>query len=221
MFIGHFAVGFAAKKYAPKLSLGWLFMAVQFLDLLWPTLLLLNVEEVAINHNASQLTPLTFTHYPISHSLIMALLWAFLFGLIYWLSSKNFKYTVILFICVISHWFLDLVVHYPDLPLYPGNPPFVGFKLWSLPLIENILEALMFIVGVFVYLHVTAAKNKTGEVLVWILIVFLVASFFANIFGPAPTDVKTLAWAAEFMWIFVALAFLTDHNRRSTNLIAL
>ena len=221
MFIGHFAVGFAAKKYAPKLSLGWLFMSVQFLDLLWPTFLLLNVEEVAINHDVNQLTPLTFTHYPISHSLIMGLLWAFLFGLIYWLVSKNYKYAVILFICVISHWFLDMVVHYPDLPLYPGNSPLVGFKLWSLPLIENILEGLMFIIGVFVYLHVTTAKNKTGKVLVWILIVLLVTSFFANIFSPAPTDVKTLAWAAEFMWIFVALAFLTDHNRRSTNLIAL
>ena len=88
-------------------------------------------------------------------------------------------------------------------------------------MIENILEGLMFIIGVFVYLHVTAAKNKTGKILVWILIVLLVTSFFANIFSLAPTDVKTLAWGAEFMWIFVALAFLTDHNRRSTNLIAL
>jgi membrane-bound metal-dependent hydrolase YbcI (DUF457 family) len=221
MFIGHFAVGFVAKKYAPRLSLGSLFMAVQFLDLLWPTFLLLKVERVAINHNAHQRTPLIFTHYPISHSLVMALFWAFLFGLIYWLFSKNFKYAAILFMCVISHWFLDLIVHYPDLPLYPGNSLLLGFKLWNLPLIENILEALMFIIGVLLYLHVTVAKNKMGKVLIWVLIALLAVSFFANIFGPAPADVNALAWVAEFMWLFVFLAFLADHNRRTTNLIAL
>jgi hypothetical protein len=78
MFIGHFAVGFAAKKPAAGISLGWLFLAVQFLDLIWPTLLLLNVEQVAINHDQNQPVPFTFINYPVSHSLLMVLLWSFL-----------------------------------------------------------------------------------------------------------------------------------------------
>jgi len=214
MFIGHFAVGFAAKKAAPGLSLGWLFMAVQFLDLLWPSLLLLNIEQVAINTDPGQLTPLSFTHYPISHSLVMALAWAFLFGLIYYLFKKNLKHACILFLGVISHWILDLIVHYPDLPLYPGNSPKVGLKLWSLPVAENIIEGVMFVTGVAVYLNITTAKNNIGKYLFWILIVLLAAAYLANILAPAPTDTNALAWGAQFMWLFVVLAFWADYNRR-------
>ena len=35
MFIGHFALGFAAKRATPRLSLGWLFVAAQLADILW------------------------------------------------------------------------------------------------------------------------------------------------------------------------------------------
>ena len=38
MFIGHFGVGFGAESVVPAVSLGTLFLAAQFLDLLWPTL---------------------------------------------------------------------------------------------------------------------------------------------------------------------------------------
>jgi len=45
MFIGHFAVGFAAKRAAPKVSLGVLIGAACVLDLLWPVFLLLGWER--------------------------------------------------------------------------------------------------------------------------------------------------------------------------------
>ncbi len=69
MFIAHFGVGFAAKKFAPALSLGALMIASQFLDLLWPSLLLLDVEQVRIYPGITAVTPLDFYNYPISHSL--------------------------------------------------------------------------------------------------------------------------------------------------------
>lgn len=214
MFIGHYAVGFAAKKTAPGISLGWLFIAVQFLDLIWPTLLLLNVEQVEINPDPNQLTPLTFTNYPVSHSLLMAVIWAFLFGMIYWLIRKNLKIAIVLSLCVLSHWVLDFIVHYPDLPIYPGSPSKVGLRVWSLPVLENFIEAIMFLAGVVIYLRTTAAKNKLGKYLTIILIVLLIAAYLGNIFGPDPSNVKTLAWAAQMMWLFVLMAFWTDHNRR-------
>src|SRR5512134_3596575 len=80
MFIGHFAVGFAAKAAAPKVSLGTLFLAAQFLDLLWPALLLLGVERVSIVPGATAVTPLVFEHYPVSHSLAAVIGWAVLVG---------------------------------------------------------------------------------------------------------------------------------------------
>jgi membrane-bound metal-dependent hydrolase YbcI (DUF457 family) len=220
MFIGHYAVGFAAKKASPGISLGWLFLAVQFLDLIWPTLLLLNIEKVDINHDPNQLTPLIFTSYPISHSLLMVIGWSILFGFIYWLIKKNIRYAVVLGMCVLSHWILDFIVHYPDLPLYPGNSPKVGLSLWGFPVIESIIELLMFITGVTIYLRITAAKNKIGTYVLWTLIVLLVGAFVANIFGPSPTDVKSVAWGAQLLWIFVGLAFWTDYNRTPINLDA-
>lgn len=218
MFIGHYGVGLAAKKYAPAISLGWLFIAVQFSDLLWPTLLLLNVEHVAINTNPAATVPFEFIDYPFSHSLLMVLLWSFLFGFIYWLLKKKTKYAIILGLCVLSHWVLDLLVHYPDLPIYPGSALKVGLQLWSLPVVEDILEILIFIVGTVIYLRTTIAKNKTGKYVLWILLLLLVVAFAANIFGPPPTDVKSIAWTAQFMWLFVVLAFWADYNRSVKNL---
>jgi hypothetical protein len=39
MFIGHFGVALAAKRWAPRTSLGTLFFAAEFLDLIWPVFL--------------------------------------------------------------------------------------------------------------------------------------------------------------------------------------
>ena len=132
MFIGHFGVGLGAKKAAPGISLGTLFLASQFLDLLWPTLLLFGWEHVKIQPGITDLVPLNFTDYPYSHSLLFAILWGIVIGGIYLLVKKNFRGAIILALCVLSHWVLDLPVHRPDLPLFPGSAMFVGFGLWNL-----------------------------------------------------------------------------------------
>jgi FtsH-binding integral membrane protein len=213
MFIGHYGVGLGLKKTAP-VSLGLLFLACQFLDLLWPTFLLLNIEYVSINNNASTPVPLTFTDYPYSHSLVMAIVWSVLFGGVYWLIKRNKKYAFILGLCVLSHWVLDLIVHLPDLPLYPSaSSPKVGLQLWTKPIASTILESFIFIVGLILYLRSTKAKNKTGSIVFWILIVLLILAHMANLLSPPPTSVTALAWGAQFMWIFVILAFWADNNR--------
>ncbi|HKA43690.1 MAG TPA: hypothetical protein VKF40_17050, partial [Burkholderiales bacterium] len=78
MFIGHFAVGFAAKKVAPQISLGTLFLAALLLDCVWPFLVLVGVERVEIAPGDTAFTPLAFVHYPVSHSLLMAVVWGLL-----------------------------------------------------------------------------------------------------------------------------------------------
>ena len=64
MFIGHFAVGLAAKKVAPRVSLGTMFLACQLLDLIWPVLVLAGVELVRVDHAATAFTPLAFDSRP-------------------------------------------------------------------------------------------------------------------------------------------------------------
>ena len=76
MFIGHFALGLAAKRATPRVSLAVLFAAAQLADLLWPVLLVLGLEQVRIDPGNTAFTPLDFVSYPYSHSLLALCAWA-------------------------------------------------------------------------------------------------------------------------------------------------
>jgi len=214
MFIGHFGVGFGAKAAAPRVSLGSLFLAAQFVDLLWPTLLMLGVERVRILSGPVQGPPLAFEHYPISHSLLAVCIWAVLFALVYYALRRSRLGAWVLGLLVISHWLLDLIVHYPDLPLYPGSAQRVGFALWSSPLIELLLEFAIFVVGVGLYLRSTKARDATGKWALWSLIVFLAVIQTANTFGAPPPSVTALAWVGQAQWLLVAWGYWVDRHRR-------
>ena len=71
MFLGHFGVALAAKRAAPRTSLGALTFAAQFADELWPILLLLGVEQVRIIRDMPGALGVEFTYYPFSHSLLL------------------------------------------------------------------------------------------------------------------------------------------------------
>jgi len=215
MFIGHYGAGLAAKK-AAHVSLGLLFLAVQFLDLLWPIFLLLHIEQAAINTQHGAMLPLVFTYYPYSHSLVMALVWSLLFGAVYWFFKRNTGYAFILGLCVFSHWILDLIVHLPDLPLYFGDhAPKVGLQLWNCPMVANIVESAIFITGLYLYLRSTKAKDKTGLYGFWGLVLLLILVHLANLFSPPPASITAVAWGAQGMWLFVLLAFWVDKHRMS------
>ena len=220
MFIGHFGIGLGAKKIAPKISLGTLFLASQLLDLLWPTFLLLGWEHVSIKAAPVKSVPLIFTDYPISHSLLMACVWGLACGLIYFLIKRHYRGAFVIAICVVSHWILDLIVHVPDLPLYPGNSPVVGLGLWNHMVVAVITEGFIFIAGLVMYLQATTHKNKAGKYGFWSLIVFLVVIYLANLFGPPPSDTTAIAWAGEAQWLIVIWAYWADHNRVSRNEVA-
>lgn len=213
MFIGHFGLGLAAKKTTPRISLGTLFIAAQFLDLLWPTLLLLNIEHVVIHPELDNAHQLFFSDYPISHSLLFVLIWSVLFGGLYFLVKKDRKGALILGLLVLSHWLLDLIVHFHDLPLYPGNSPLLGFGLWGSTAGTVIVEGAIFITGLIFYLNCTAAKNRTGYIVFWLLILLLITTHVWSLLAPAPSSVEALAWFAQFQWVFVLLAYWADANR--------
>ena len=213
MFIGHFGIGFAAKKLVPGLSLSVLFIAAQFLDLLWPNLLLLGLEDVSISPGITLMTPLDFIHYPISHSLLLVLFWSSAMGLLTWLVSKNQRFAMVLFFCVLSHWFLDLIVHRPDLPITPWGEMRVGFSWWNSVVLTNLAEGVFFFGGVYLYLKTTTARNKVGLFGFWALVLFFVFIQAANELGPPPPDVTSIAWAGQLQWIFVVWAYFVDKNR--------
>ncbi|GAB2829803.1 metal-dependent hydrolase [Ferruginibacter profundus] len=213
MFLGHFAVALAAKKADNKPSLGISFMAAQWLDLLWPVLLLTGTEKVAINTDSSATIPLSFTHYPVSHSLLAVLGWAVLFATVYFLVKKNWKSALLTGTLVLSHWVLDWLVHIPDLPVTPFAETKTGLGLWNYKYLELAIELMLFAAGVYLYINSTTAINKKGKTIFWSLIIFLVAIHIMNVFGPPPTAVQPIAIVGLSQWLLVLWAWWADRNR--------
>jgi hypothetical protein len=215
VFIGHFGVGFGAKAAAPKTSLGTLFLAAQFIDLLWPSLLVLGLETVAIAPGITVVTPLDFTSNPWSHSLLAVLVWASLFAAAYYLLRRYPKGAWICGAAVLSHWGLDLLTHRPDLPLAPGASTRVGLGLWNSLSATLIVELGIFAIGVWLYLRSTRSLDRTGTVALWSLVGFLLIVYFSNLFGPPPPSVTALAWVGQAQWLLVIWAFWIDRHRAS------
>jgi len=213
VFVGHFAAGFAAKAVAPRASLGTLFLAAQFIDMLWPALLLLGVERVQIVPGITRMTPLDFEHYPISHSLAAVLAWGVGFALVYQWSRRDWRTAGVLGVLVVSHWLLDLVVHRPDLPLWPGPGPMVGLGLWSSVGMTLALELTLFGLGLWLYLRKTRARDAVGKWALWGLAGFLLAAYFANVFGAPPPNARAIAWAGQAQWLLVAWGYWIDRHR--------
>jgi hypothetical protein len=213
MFIGHFAAGMAAKKLQPSISLGTLFLAAQFLDLLWPTLLLLGLEHVEIKPGISVVTPLDFTDYPISHSLLVVAGWSLLFALIYFTITKNTKGALLLGALVLSHWVLDLIVHIPDLPLYPGDPNKLGLGLWNSKVLTILVEGAIFITGIALYLKAKKSIGQKVNAWFWSLMIFLTLIHISNLFGPPPPNVEAIAWAGHLQWLFIPWAWWADKTK--------
>ena len=214
MFVGHFGVGFAIKKVAAKPSLGTLFLATQFIDLIWPLLLLLGLERVRIDPGNTVVTPLDFVYYPISHSLVTVLIWGLVVGGIYYFFKRDKQGAVWLGILVLSHWLLDFFTHRPDLPLWPsGDSILVGLGLWNSLIGTLLLEFGILAGGVYLYLKVTRARDKTGNYSLWGLVVFLVLIHIMNIFGPPPPAEGPIAYAGFSMWLLIAWGYWIDRHR--------
>ena len=216
MFLGHFGAGFGGKAAAPRVSLGTLFLAAQLLDLLWPTLLLVGLERVAIAPGATRVAPLDFVHYPISHSLLAVVLWAIAAGGAFWLARRSARGARAIAALVVSHWLLDLVVHRPDLPIVPGGAR-LGLGLWhSLPA-TLLVELALFGLGLALYLRRTRARDRAGSLGLWTLVVFLLLIYAANLFGPPPPSVSAIAWAGQAQWLLVAWAYWLDRHREAVS----
>ena len=214
MFLGHFAVALAAKKATPKTSLGTLVLAAQFADMLWPLLLLLGIEQVRIVPGLLPVSPFDFTSYPYSHSLVAQIGWGALLGFIYFMVRRNVSSALLVGLLVPSHWLLDFIAHRPDMPIYPGGAKY-GLGMWNSLLLTIVVEYVLFVAGAAVYLSVTRAKDRTGNLALWSLLGLLAVLYLASIFGPPPSRVQALAWSALAMWLTVPWAAWADRHRRS------
>jgi len=215
MFIGHYALGFGAKRLAPEVSLGALFLACQWADLLWPILVMAGIESFTIRPGITAVTPLDFQHYPYSHSLLALLLWGVVLAVIYRaVSGSSLRAAIVLGALVVSHWVLDVIVHRPDLPLVPGSGLRLGLGLWNSIPATLALEFGLYVAGVWLYWQATVARDRIGSLGFWALVTFLAVVEIANVFGPLPPSVAAVTASALAMWLLVAWAYWVDQHRK-------
>jgi membrane-bound metal-dependent hydrolase YbcI (DUF457 family) len=214
MFIGHFAVGFAAKPAVPRVSLAALFAAALFADMLWPVLVLAGIEQVRIQPGATAFTPLVFESYPWSHSLAMLVVWGLAVGAAYRGIFGGRRSFVVLAALVVSHWVLDWVTHAPDMPLYPWGPVF-GLTLWNSVAGTMVTESALFAAGVYVYLARTRAVDAVGRWGIASLVAVLAVLYAVDaLAGAAPPSVAAVCIVGlALSVVFPAWAWWADRHR--------
>ena len=215
MFLGHFGLGLAAKRLAPRTSLGTLWIAAQFLDLLWPILLLAGIERVEIDPGNTAVTPLDFVSYPFSHSLLAAAGWSLLLAGIYWTVRRDASGTAIIGLLVLSHWVLDAVAHRPDLPLYPGSSRMAGLGLWNSWRGTLLVEGVIFVWGVAVYRRATRPRDAVGTYAFRTLMFFLALIYLGSIVGPPPPSSAFVAVMGLGQWLLILWAYWVDRHREA------
>ena len=213
MFLGHYGLALAAKRAAPRTSLGTLVFAAQFLDELWPLLVLAGVERVRIVPGLMAASPLDFVYYPWSHSLLMAAIWSALVGGVYFAVRRYGPGAWVVGLAVLSHWLLDVPVHRPDLPLWPGaSAPRVGLGLWNSVSATYAIELGLLALGVLVYVRATRALDRVGSWGLWALVAVLLLSYFGAGGAPPPSE-RALALTTLAIWLFPLWAYWVDRHR--------
>ena len=225
MFVGHYSIAFAAKTERNRVPLWVLFVAVQFLDYIWATLVLLGIEKLRVIKGFTAGSMLDSYFHPYSHSLIAAVAWSGVAALAYgtFCSRHGCQYrksaALIVGLAVFSHWILDLIAHPRDLPIY-DNTWKVGFGLWNYRDPEFALEIAVLAGGIILYL----ARNAMAAIRRKAVIVFGIALVVVQIgdtYVPRTplTDKATAIGVWIFYTLFVIVAFLLEKigARRQSN----
>jgi hypothetical protein len=223
MFIGHYAVAYALKPVEKRLSLGWLFLAVSLVDILWSAFILLGIEEARIVEHAKIAVPYDFVFYPFSHSLTAALFWAAVTYAVLRViplarAASRSRVAAVMAVAVVSHWILDFIVHEPELSLWGGDFK-VGLGLWDYPLAAYAVESLLFAAGVFIYFRNTHGRGFGGRWGMGIYAAILFLLFTMSTFGgSAPPSMAMAAIVGLVMqFVLIGVAGWLDAKRQSDN----
>jgi len=205
MFIGHYGPAFGAKAALKQIPLWVLFIAVQWMDVVWSVFIILGIEKMRVVPGLMEGSALDLYYMPYTHGLVGALVLSAILGAVVAFFMRENRRAVFWIVgaCVFSHWVLDLVVHKPDLWIYDGVK--LGFGLWRWIWISLPLELASLLIGAWIYAHTLPARGY-GNVVLWIFVVAMGAVEIYAAFGPAP--VSPVAEAQTALLAYGALALL-------------
>ncbi len=215
MFVGHYGPSLLAKALDKTIPLWLLFLAVQLVDIVWAIFVLLGIEKVRIVPGFTATNPFDLYYFPYTHSLPAAFAWALGAFVLYKLvrAGNGGRAAWLVAAAVASHWFLDLVVHRPDLPLY-DNAAKVGLGLWNYPIATIALEALLLFGGMAFYLRATKPLRSSGRFAVIIFGVVMFAIQAGALLGPPPGSDREAAITGLAVYvIFAGVAYWIEKKR--------
>jgi hypothetical protein len=201
MLVGHIAVGMLGKRAEPRLSLGTTVLAALFADLLVDVFLVVGAESIS---------PVSI---PYSHSLAMGIVWAALFGAVYFWRRGFRRGAWILFALVLSHWLLDVVSHRPDMPLAPGVPLLLGLGLWNSMAASMVLEGGLWVAAIVLYLRSVRFKSRTALPGFWSLVILVTLAWRQNIrTGMDPNALRAGIQGLVFFSLLAAWAYWIERS---------
>ena len=158
------------------------------------------------------MTPMDFDDYPWSHGLVALAVWGLVLGAAVYLVSRRRVAAVVFGVGVVSHWFLDALVHRPDMPVLPHGP-YAGLGLWNSPALTIAAEAVVFGLGLAVYLRFTRPADRIGTWSLWGLVAFLVVAWAGSVLGGPPPNERIVEWMGAAMWLLVPWGYWIDRHR--------
>jgi hypothetical protein len=219
MLAGHFAIGLFAKRTEPGLSLGTLFFAALFADVLAFTLVAAGIERFRIATDVPR-NRLIGENIVYSHSLLMDVLWGAMLAVAYFLWRRHARGAWILFAAVVSHWLLDFISHRPDMRIGPGIPGAFGLGLWSSIPATLLVEGGLWLVAIIVYVRATRANQRSGTYAFGTGIVILTLLWLANITAPPSQGGSAVGSALPSLVFFgcaIGWAYWMDRARSSSS----
>lgn len=184
MFIGHWAPAMVAATHKDAPSLPVLFIAAQLVDWAFFLFLMFGIEAMRVTPGISYMNSMDLYHMPYTHSLLGSALWAVGFGGAIYAVSRNRAAAIIGALVVLSHWFLDLLVHIPDLTI-AGGPHKLGFGLWNHPAIEMLLELGLTFGALWFFARTRKLDMDALFTLAGVMLLFQAFNWF----GPVETEV--------------------------------
>ncbi|APG61710.1 hypothetical protein LPB140_01380 [Sphingorhabdus lutea] len=224
MFIGHYAPAFVAAALIGASSgskilgarrpavLAIMMAAAQLVDIFFFALVIGGAENMRIIEGISASNNMDFYHMPYTHSLLGNAIFALIFAIIIQILYKHRRLSILAGCVVLSHWFIDWLVHIPDLTMM-GSAPKFGLGLWNYPMIARLLETTF--IGISILFYFAARHKKMARRPFWVLVMVLIMLQSFDWFAPAPTQMSLrLPMMALFAYIVVILlSFWNDRAK--------
>jgi hypothetical protein len=201
MFAGHYSSALVAKAAAPRVPLWTLLIAAQFVDILWVIFVFSGLEHARLVPGLPS-SPLDLYYMPYTHSLLATCFWS---AIAFVVAQNGLRLgngaALVVAATVASHWFLDLLVHRPDLPIAFGARK-LGLGIWDYPVPAYLLEVLCIVVSMWLCVR---SCGVTGRRLrPWLGFAGgLVLLQTATAFGPLPTSLTGMLVSALALYLLI------------------